>query len=95
MRPWPSALGMEPESSMKEAADVVDAIAIAAGASPIFLSASSPSLPLAWAHLAVTSRSWLTSQPEPARVLVELEPSPFFQLVAQTSQPEPSPFGAS
>jgi hypothetical protein len=64
MRPWPSALGMEPESSMEAAADVVDAIAIAAGASPIYLSASSPSLPLAWAHLAVTTRSWLASQPE-------------------------------
>jgi hypothetical protein len=33
MRPWPSALGMEPESSMEAAADVVDAIAIAAGGS--------------------------------------------------------------
>lgn len=33
MSPAPSALGMEPESSMEAAADVVDAIAIAAGGS--------------------------------------------------------------
>jgi hypothetical protein len=47
------------------------------------------------AHMAVTIGVQLASQPEPARVSVELEPSPFFELVEQTSQPEPSPFRAS